>query len=529
MHALRAVARGETQAATGGSDMGIAVVAVIHQPRFDIYCMLDNVLLLGLGGHTVYMGPAAATLDYFARLGLTCPEHVNPPDFFLDAIAGVVRTADGDKPDLIAAWETQAPPMAFEDIQGEEGLVGSNAGVEGGVGVLSLTTQSSSSLNSVDSAISHFEMMSSNKPFFSWEFARGFLLGSLLLGVGAMLVERRPGLHVHRRYGAALGALVIVALGTFSYAVSRLAKGAGSVDRYPADLAFALTLFALALLVAGFVVFAVRQYRHMQDPTFILYFTIGFANVGPLGLVYVFVSKKASLQGRLATLFGYGTQMLSVGISLVFTFWVLWIDSPIADVRCAPYCMLLAYAGGAFAFFEAVVAVVFIRRYKRLPTHDRKTAGFLSQLLLCARRGLQQLRRDVTGSLFECGLPGMSGLFLGLIYYHATYQGALLPPALQVLCPPALASLCALPLSDPIISQASLICLALSLAAVTASQRIFAREKAVFLRESAAGVSTEAYYLGKSLAHLPFTLLSPLIMLGIFYPLSGLTGLWHAM
>ena len=34
------------------------VVAVIHQPRVEIYEMIDKLLLLGRGGKTVYLGPA---------------------------------------------------------------------------------------------------------------------------------------------------------------------------------------------------------------------------------------------------------------------------------------------------------------------------------------------------------------------------------------------------------------------------------------------------------------------------------------
>ncbi len=77
MRALQAVARG-----------GINVVAVIHQPRYDIFQLFDDTLLLAKGGRTVYMGPTADALLYFESLGFECPAHVNPPDFFLDVISG---------------------------------------------------------------------------------------------------------------------------------------------------------------------------------------------------------------------------------------------------------------------------------------------------------------------------------------------------------------------------------------------------------------------------------------------------------
>jgi hypothetical protein len=42
--------------------------------------MFDNVLLLGKGGRTVYLGPTKDALEYFDKLGFKCPLHVNPAD-----------------------------------------------------------------------------------------------------------------------------------------------------------------------------------------------------------------------------------------------------------------------------------------------------------------------------------------------------------------------------------------------------------------------------------------------------------------
>ena len=66
---------------------GITVVAVVHQPRFEIFQAFDDVILLGKGGQIVYEGPSKDALDYFSdSLHLECPPFVNPSDFFLDAI-----------------------------------------------------------------------------------------------------------------------------------------------------------------------------------------------------------------------------------------------------------------------------------------------------------------------------------------------------------------------------------------------------------------------------------------------------------
>jgi ABC-type multidrug transport system ATPase subunit len=90
------------------AEKGLTVVAVIHQPRYEIFRMFHDVLLLGKGGRTVYLGPSEEALSYFENLGFKCPQHTNPADFFMDVISGLVHR-EGDpafKPeDLFRFWE----------------------------------------------------------------------------------------------------------------------------------------------------------------------------------------------------------------------------------------------------------------------------------------------------------------------------------------------------------------------------------------------------------------------------------------
>ena len=64
------------------------VVAVLHQPRQEIFSKLDDLLLLAPGGRTVYFGEARLTLEYFEAIGYECDGNTNPSDFFIDVIAG---------------------------------------------------------------------------------------------------------------------------------------------------------------------------------------------------------------------------------------------------------------------------------------------------------------------------------------------------------------------------------------------------------------------------------------------------------
>jgi ABC-type multidrug transport system ATPase subunit len=66
---------------------GTAVVAVVHQPRREIFDLFDDVLLLAKGGHVAYMGPRKGCLPFFAAHFASLPmENQNPADFLLDMV-----------------------------------------------------------------------------------------------------------------------------------------------------------------------------------------------------------------------------------------------------------------------------------------------------------------------------------------------------------------------------------------------------------------------------------------------------------
>ena len=51
------------------TEVGMTVVAVVHQPRFEIFECFDDVLLIAKGGQTAYMGPRKGVVDYFENMG----------------------------------------------------------------------------------------------------------------------------------------------------------------------------------------------------------------------------------------------------------------------------------------------------------------------------------------------------------------------------------------------------------------------------------------------------------------------------
>ncbi len=70
---------------------GVSIIAVIHQPRYSVFSLFDDLLLLGKGGRTIYFGPTRDAFGYFTALGFECPDKENPADWFIDISTGNVQ------------------------------------------------------------------------------------------------------------------------------------------------------------------------------------------------------------------------------------------------------------------------------------------------------------------------------------------------------------------------------------------------------------------------------------------------------
>ncbi|XXQ34335.1 ABC transporter domain-containing protein [Plasmodiophora brassicae] len=93
---------------------GRTVICTIHQPRSDIFPLLDSILLLARGGHVVFQGSGSAMISHFATLGYQLPPLTNPADFAIDVSSIDVRgDAEAQTTErvhrLIEAWH---PPPA---------------------------------------------------------------------------------------------------------------------------------------------------------------------------------------------------------------------------------------------------------------------------------------------------------------------------------------------------------------------------------------------------------------------------------
>ena len=67
---------------------GLTCVAVIHQPRGEIFSLIDDMIILIRGGFVAYQGPTKYVVEYFAQYGLK-PQHetANKTDFLIDMVS----------------------------------------------------------------------------------------------------------------------------------------------------------------------------------------------------------------------------------------------------------------------------------------------------------------------------------------------------------------------------------------------------------------------------------------------------------
>ncbi|KAL6635366.1 hypothetical protein ACP70R_028037 [Stipagrostis hirtigluma subsp. patula] len=86
---------------------GVNISMVVHQPSYTLYKMFDDLILLAKGGLTVYHGPVKKVEEYFSGLGMVVPERVNPPDYYIDVLEGIV------KPNLNAGVTVKDLPLRW--------------------------------------------------------------------------------------------------------------------------------------------------------------------------------------------------------------------------------------------------------------------------------------------------------------------------------------------------------------------------------------------------------------------------------
>ncbi|KAK0634223.1 hypothetical protein B0T14DRAFT_416812 [Immersiella caudata] len=98
------------------SGLGITVIATIHQPRREIFAMIDDLILLA-SGQLLYQGPGASAKAFFEAQGFRFPRHANDGDILTDIITGNGRpyksTGDISQHSLVGRWTGHSSPPSI--------------------------------------------------------------------------------------------------------------------------------------------------------------------------------------------------------------------------------------------------------------------------------------------------------------------------------------------------------------------------------------------------------------------------------
>lgn len=114
---------------------GVNISMVVHQPSYTLYSMFDDLILLAKGGMPVYHGPVKKVEEYFKGLGIVVPDRVNPPDYYIDILEGIVKldTNAVNVKDLPLRWMLHNGYEVPRDmLQSSSGLESSFSGEAGG-------------------------------------------------------------------------------------------------------------------------------------------------------------------------------------------------------------------------------------------------------------------------------------------------------------------------------------------------------------------------------------------------------------
>jgi len=209
----------------------------------------------------------------------------------------------------------------------------------------------------------------------------------------------------------------------------------------------------------------------------------------------------------------------------------------IIDLRIIkdPYrYIILIYCFGNLAFLVTSRLITYTYRYINVAVGERQTRGVVYQTLMAAKREFIVQIRNWKEVIFHLSQVTFAGLFLGFIFYDRPYKGPVLG-FMSESCPlddvpldifKAICVFLEIPVDDPLVAISSLRSMTVDLCAVSYSIPIFGKEQTVFQRETSTGCNTGAYYIGKTLAHIPMTLFAPVCFLLAFAGLAVLKADW---
>lgn len=116
----------------------MTIVAVIHQPRIEIFDTFDDLVLLSPGGFSVYVGPTSHVQEYFESLGYQFSVRQNFADQLMDVIVGSHEPTNAISNefyvdgifDLPSAWKAKGDEFLFKINQIQANVPSSNLNLD---------------------------------------------------------------------------------------------------------------------------------------------------------------------------------------------------------------------------------------------------------------------------------------------------------------------------------------------------------------------------------------------------------------
>lgn len=118
------------------ASLGVMVISILHQPRYEIFQEFDDLLLIAPGGRTVYQGPRSDVIDYFKNLGFEFESHKNPADVLMDILSGKGTNQTAlSVGELVSTWEKRKQDsngnLEDETVKKSQQLVRTPSGLRG--------------------------------------------------------------------------------------------------------------------------------------------------------------------------------------------------------------------------------------------------------------------------------------------------------------------------------------------------------------------------------------------------------------
>ena len=542
------------------SSIGLTIVAVIHQPRYEIFELFHDVLLLAKGGRTVYQGPTEEALDYFESLGYKCPVHVNPADFLIDIISEQQAKENGEflsADELVSKWKTKQNEKIEENEPKEDEILYSDLSSSGSsylqgninddddnyeeinpseihteldpitlqdvkkklkkiyykikeelvkqVPSLAMTKEELFSIESGESIkdeMYSFDNLGTKKTFLI-TFISCIILPIFIVPIAFFKLpfeKTRPSLS--RQYGGIFAMFflffILQAVYFFRFIII-LSENSGIYGVGYCGVLIFCFIPSIVMFLA-FIKFFKFSRQEQKPIPFFKEFVGGFMG----WLFYVgatWNSNDTSIPNRMMKMIGF---LFSGYFVLMLTSAILLTYPPDDLDTCTNCKTALPFLPEtlSIAIFYFFVAFLLARRMHVLPLNLRAKPSFFYQLIQITKRSFIQITRNWIIYVFDLLLVINAGVFVGIIYYQQYYEPPIIQKFPNQTCPDfnlpdnvtdTVCKLLTIPQSDPLSGQASITCLALALAAVASSLRIFGDETVTFRRESTSGLSTEAY------------------------------------